>query len=826
MTNSSISEVSNYLISNDNERAVAKLHELIVKNPKVPHYYSLLSIAYDCLDRAYEAYLSTVQWNLLTEYKLNESTESNFFYDMELSKNNFDNDTVLIVVPVFNAEDTIEECIESLINQSYKNISIIAIDDCSTDSSAEKLKILELALPNLTVFLSPTNVGTYNAINLGLYILRSFDFGYFCIHGADDLMHRNKIELQLKNMNSKGTLGCIAGYNRVDLKTKAILKTSNSGHSMAIYKKEVFDTIGYYYNSRFGADSEYWQRFSKCFGKEKISAVTKPLTNAYFGMENLTKTNHDKSEARLDFVKTYNSLHENMAKNHNWFIEFNFLEKFDSESQQVICGLATIVGRKDSLKETIASIISQVDKIIVYQNGFKEIYSFLQDPKIEVISSFDTGIDMGDAGKFYKIKNYPNHYYFSIDDDLIYPDDYVNSMLKKLQNYHNSLIVTLHGRILKKDAKSYYKDISENFRCLDEVVEDRFVHFGGTGVMAFHTSSFNMSFDICKAPNMADIWVGLLSRKENIPILVVKHQADWLKYSDKFDHNQTIYREYKSKHGIQDRLIQEFDSSHVLKKNNSFLKEKNHKKKIVFLSCSYKRQNVSKMFKNSLLNLQDDFSNLYEFTNIVVDSESTNKEVFFNDPRFEYLEHPNLPISDKWSYGLQKLHNIDFDYVFIIGSDNTIEDTVFDRYSKCIQNGIDIIGMTDMYVYSLERNQLFYWSGYAKNNIRHGETIGLGRCFSKNIIQSMNYDLWDKGLNKGLDGNMSMKINRMIKESSLNFTQEKFSIKDLGLACDIKGGFNISQLEDFLPNSRLIEDPIVLEKFKKSLLSEHDKEVK
>jgi len=90
----------------------------------------------------------------------------------------------------------------------------------------------------------------------------------------------------------------------------------------------------------------------------------------------------------------------------------------------------------------------------------------------------------------------------------------------------------------------------------------------------------------------------------------------------------------------------------------------------------------------------------------------------------------------------------------------------------------------------------------------------------------MNYDLWDKGLNKGLDGNMSMKINRMIKESSLNFTQEKFSIKDLGLACDIKGGFNISQLEDFLPNSRLIEDSTVLEKFKKSLLSEHDKEVK
>lgn len=831
MPKDSISVVNNYLFANNNELAVSKLKQLILRDYKVPYYYSLLSIAYDGMGKKAEAYFSNAQWALFSNYKLSKSIENNFFYQFDgnlLGNNYFNKEAVLIVVPVFNAQNTIQESIESLITQSYANVTIVAIDDCSTDNSAKILKKLESIYPNLTVCLSPVNLGTYNAINLGLYLVRNFEFSYFCIHGADDLMHSRKLELQLRQMESKQALGCIAGYSRVDINTKNILKSSNSGHSMAVFKREVFDRLGYYYDSRFGSDSEYWQRFTKCFGRDKLCAVTKPLTDAYFGSDNLTQANHDKSQARLDLVKDYEFLHKEMDKTGRWFFDFSLLEKLSPRSNQIICGLATIPGRKDSLEETVNSILPQVDKLIVYQNNFKDIYSFLESPKIDVISSLDTGIDMGDAGKFYKINSYPNHYYFSIDDDLIYPDDYVEKMLKKLKSYDDSIIVTLHGRILKKNAKSYYKDIEENFRCLDQVVEDRFIHFGGTGVMAFHTSKFNMGFDTCKAPNMADIWVGLLARKEGIPILVVGHEANWLKYSEKFNQDETIYRTYKSKHGIQDRSIQSFDSTQVVEikkmtlKHNLNNKQDNFKKKkIVFLSCSYKRENVSKMFKNSLLKLQDKFSDNYDFINIMIDSEGTNLDVFSNEINFKYFEYPNLPVSDKWSYGIQKLKNIDFDYVFIIGSDNTIEDSVLEKYSNYIENGVDIIGMTDMYVYSLEKDQLFYWGGYPKKHKRYGETIGLGRCFSKKLIDSMNYDLWDSGLNRGLDGNMTRKIDSMLEKSDQKFTKAKFSIKGLGLACDIKGGFNISQLEDFLPNSKLVEEPLVLENYKKSLFNNY-----
>jgi len=47
---------------------------------------------------------------------------------------------VSIIIPVYNGEKYIERCLNSLINQSYKDIEIIAINDGSTDSTLEKLK--------------------------------------------------------------------------------------------------------------------------------------------------------------------------------------------------------------------------------------------------------------------------------------------------------------------------------------------------------------------------------------------------------------------------------------------------------------------------------------------------------------------------------------------------------------------------------------------------------------------------------------------------------------------------------------------------------------
>ena len=53
------------------------------------------------------------------------------------------NPKISVIVAVYNTQDYIDKCLDSLVNQSYENIEIIVIEDCSTDNSKEVLKKYE-----------------------------------------------------------------------------------------------------------------------------------------------------------------------------------------------------------------------------------------------------------------------------------------------------------------------------------------------------------------------------------------------------------------------------------------------------------------------------------------------------------------------------------------------------------------------------------------------------------------------------------------------------------------------------------------------------------
>lgn len=77
------------------------------------------------------------------------------------------NPLVSIIVPVYNTERYIRECLNSLIQQSYSHIEIIAVDDGSTDNSLCLLKELSVKDSRLKVFSQP-NQGVSAARNLAL----------------------------------------------------------------------------------------------------------------------------------------------------------------------------------------------------------------------------------------------------------------------------------------------------------------------------------------------------------------------------------------------------------------------------------------------------------------------------------------------------------------------------------------------------------------------------------------------------------------------------------------------------------------------------------
>ena len=71
---------------------------------------------------------------------------------------------VSIIIPVYNSESYLNECLNSLFDQTYQNIEIIAVDDGSTDTSLEILKNYSDKLK----ILSQENNGLYSALKLGI----------------------------------------------------------------------------------------------------------------------------------------------------------------------------------------------------------------------------------------------------------------------------------------------------------------------------------------------------------------------------------------------------------------------------------------------------------------------------------------------------------------------------------------------------------------------------------------------------------------------------------------------------------------------------------
>ena len=78
---------------------------------------------------------------------------------------------VSIIVPVFNIEKYVEECVFSICKQSYKNIEIILVNDGSTDSSGEKCRKMANQDPRI-IYIEKENGGLSSARNAGLDIIK------------------------------------------------------------------------------------------------------------------------------------------------------------------------------------------------------------------------------------------------------------------------------------------------------------------------------------------------------------------------------------------------------------------------------------------------------------------------------------------------------------------------------------------------------------------------------------------------------------------------------------------------------------------------------
>src|SRR5690554_2476443 len=102
--------------------------------------------------------------------------------------------------------------------------------------------------------------------------------------------------------------------------------------------------------------------------------------------------------------------------------------------------LASIPERKNCLHQIVNEIYNKVDRINVYLNNYTEIPSFLKKEKFFVVMSNVFG-DRSALGKLFWCDQINSGYHFIIDDDIQYPEDYFDFLIKKIEQYGGTKIV-------------------------------------------------------------------------------------------------------------------------------------------------------------------------------------------------------------------------------------------------------------------------------------------------------------------------------------------------------------------------------------------------
>ena len=221
----------------------------------------------------------------------------------------------------------------------------------------------------------------------------------------------------------------------------------------------------------------------------------------------------------------------------------------------VTAQIATIPDRENLLRKTVNSLLPQVDKLNIMLNNYPFTPHFCHNPKIEVCHLDNS---KGDGAKFHGLRTVKG-YIFTCDDDLIYPTDYVETMVNVLKSLDNSVILTNHGRLMhEKPVTSSYSDRKEAFHWRNEQKESVRLDIGGTGVMAWHSSAFFPNIDDITIKNMADIWVAKFAKEQGVKIMLCPHKADWIGYLHPESIAPTIWDEHYPNPKAQTDLYNSF----------------------------------------------------------------------------------------------------------------------------------------------------------------------------------------------------------------------------------------------------------------------------
>ena len=227
---------------------------------------------------------------------------------------------ISVIIPVYNAEKTIEKCIDSVINQTYSDYEIITINDGSKDNSLNILKKYEKKLKGKMRVIDQKNQGVSKTRNNAIKLAKG---NYITFIDDDDYIDENYLETYINVTNNNDYDIVIGGYRRVDKNNKLLFKkrlrdTEWSKYLVVspwakIYKKEfLLDNKIEFLNYRIGEDVYF--NLSAFAKNPKIKILDYIGYNWYFNSNSVSNTNQRGLNKDIDITYLLDKIDKKYSK--------------------------------------------------------------------------------------------------------------------------------------------------------------------------------------------------------------------------------------------------------------------------------------------------------------------------------------------------------------------------------------------------------------------------------------------------------------------------------------------------------------------------------
>ncbi|MBK5938448.1 glycosyltransferase family 2 protein [Halochromatium roseum] len=490
---------------------------------------------------------------------------------------------VSVLMTAHNVAPYIEDAVISVLRQSWPSLEVIVVDDASTDATWHVLQRLCEQEMRLKCVRLNTNLGTYFAKNLAL---RESSGRYIFFQDGDDLSHPERISMGMLHLLRPGVFAVRGAYSRVSFPTEEVLPVNGLISKLGLITigvpRSVFDDIGYF-NCTIKASDEEWFERLRCAALNKGQIVAETSAPTYYntfrpgslffdmiandpGVDGVIEQRL--SPERSAYAAAFKAKHQELGvEKFKDYFRFPVLRdlipvqsgmsRLPNPSCPVVVSVCSVPEREKLLYRTLESLTGQVDEIHVYLDRYHETPDFVRNchHNVHVVSSAEQP-GLRDNGKFLPLSRLRECYFFTVDDDIIYPADYIATMIQRIEFYGCKAVLGVHGVLLPEQARLYYSGYRRVFSFKRALERDALVNNLGTGTVGCHISALiGLGLEHFSIPGMADLHLSIFCKQHSIPMIALARHANWL--IEQETSNISIYQEFYKTDQAQSVLVAE-----------------------------------------------------------------------------------------------------------------------------------------------------------------------------------------------------------------------------------------------------------------------------